>query len=162
MNVTVVPQTTLGFLTIWPSGEGQPTVSTLNSLDGRIKANAAIIPAGTPSGSVSVFVTNTTNVVLDINGYFTAAGGSTLEFYPVAPCRVADTRHPNGPLGGPSLTGGHGARLPGAAKHVWIAERRGRLFLQLHRNSQDQQRRGVSDGVATGTTCVRRFPHSMT
>ena len=58
------------------------------------------------AGSVSVYVTNTTNVVLDINGYFTASGGSTLEFYPVAPCRVADTRHPNGPLGGPSLTGG--------------------------------------------------------
>ena len=71
VNVTVVPQGTLGYLTIWPTGEGQPTVSTLNSLDGRIKANAAIVPAGTPNGSVSVFVTNTTNVVLDINGYFT-------------------------------------------------------------------------------------------
>ena len=101
LNVTVVPQSTLSYLTIWPTGEGQPTVSTLNSLDGRIKANAVIIPAGTPSGSVSVFVTNTTNVVLDINGYFTTSSGSTLAFYPVTPCRVVDTRNPNGPLGGP-------------------------------------------------------------
>ena len=53
LNVTVVPQHTLGYLTIWPTGEGQPTVSTLNSLDGRVKADAAIVPAGTPSGSVS-------------------------------------------------------------------------------------------------------------
>ena len=106
VNVTVVPQGTLGYLTIWPSGEGQPTVSTLNSLDGRIKANAAIVPAGTPDGSVSVYVTNTTNVVLDINGYFTTGNGSTLAFYPVTPCRVADTRKANGPLGGPSLSGG--------------------------------------------------------
>jgi uncharacterized repeat protein (TIGR03803 family) len=105
LNVTVVPQTTLGFLTIWPTGEGQPTVSTLNSPDGRTKANAAIVPAGAPGGGVSVYVTQTTNVILDINGYFKPADVSTLEFYPVTPCRVADTRNPNGPLGGPPLMG---------------------------------------------------------
>jgi hypothetical protein len=112
VNVTVVPQTTLSYLTIWPAGEGQPTVSTLNSLDGRLKANAAIIPAGTPDGSVSVYVTNTTNVVLDINGYFTTGNGSTLAFYPVPPCRVADTRNAPGPLGGPYLVGGHERDFP--------------------------------------------------
>jgi uncharacterized repeat protein (TIGR03803 family) len=112
VNVTVVPQTTLGYLTIWPTGEGQPTVSTLNSLDGRLKANAAIVPAGTPNGSVSVYVTNTTNVVLDINGYFRASDSSTLVFYPVVPCRVADTRNPNGPLGGPYLSGSHERDFP--------------------------------------------------
>jgi uncharacterized repeat protein (TIGR03803 family) len=106
LNVTAVPITTLSYLTIWPTGEGQPVVSTLNSLDGRIKANAAIIPAGISSGSVSVFVTNTTNVVLDINGYFIPSSSSTLAFYPVTPCRVVDTRNPNGPLGGPYLTHG--------------------------------------------------------
>jgi len=112
VNVTVVPQTTLGYLTIWPTGEGQPTVSTMNSLDGRIKANAAIVPAGTPNGSVSVYVTNTTNVVLDINGYFKTSNGSTLAFYPLPPCRVADTRNSNGPLGGPYLSGGHERDFP--------------------------------------------------
>jgi uncharacterized repeat protein (TIGR03803 family) len=112
LNVTVIPQGRLGYLTIWPTGEGQPTSSTLNSPDGRTKANAVIIPAGTPSGSVSVFVTNTTNVILDINGYFIPANGSTLEFYPVAPCRVADTRGPNGSLGGPSLVGGQERDFP--------------------------------------------------
>ena len=112
LNVTVVPQSRLGYLTIWPSGEGQPTVSTLNSLDGRVKANAVIVPAGAPSGAVSVYVTNTTNVILDINGYFIPANGSTLEFYPVTPCRVADTRAPNGPLGGPPLVGGHERDFP--------------------------------------------------
>ncbi|MGA3214039.1 MAG: Ig-like domain-containing protein, partial [Terriglobales bacterium] len=102
LNVTVVPPAPLGYLTIWPTGEGQPTVSTLNSLDGRIKANAAIVPTGT-GGAVSVYVNNATNVVLDINGYFEASTGSTLEFYPLTPCRVADTRKAAGPLGGPSL-----------------------------------------------------------
>ena len=105
LNVTVVPQSVLGYLTIWPSGEGQPVVSTLNSVDGRVKANAAIVPAGTPSGSVSVYVTDTTNVILDIDGYFVVSGGSTLAFYALTPCRVADTRNPDGDLGGPYLKG---------------------------------------------------------
>ena len=69
LNTTVVPSGPLGFLSMWPTGQSQPTVSTLNSLDGRIKANAAIVPAGA-NGSVSVFVTNRTDVILDINGYF--------------------------------------------------------------------------------------------
>jgi len=32
-------------------------------------ANAAIVPAGT-NGAISIFVTNPTHVILDINGYF--------------------------------------------------------------------------------------------
>ncbi len=106
LNVTVIPSGRLGYLTIWPSDQGQPSVSLMNSLDGRVKANAAIIPAGTSHGSVSVYVTDTTNVVLDIDGYFTASTDSTLEFYPLTPCRVVDTRNPNGHLGGPFLSQG--------------------------------------------------------
>jgi probable HAF family extracellular repeat protein len=112
LNVTVVPPGRLGYLTIWPSGQGQPQVSLMNSLDGRIKANAAIVPAGTPSGSVSVYVTDTTNVLLDIDGYFMASGGSTLAFYPVPPCRIVDTRNPNGPLAGPFLNGNQERDFP--------------------------------------------------
>src|SRR5579883_2080060 len=41
LNVTVVPDAQLGYLTIWPTGQPQAVVSTLNS-DGRVKANAAI------------------------------------------------------------------------------------------------------------------------
>ena len=92
LNVTVVPITRLGYLTIWPTGEAQPVVSTMNSGDGRIKANAAIVPAGT-NGAVSVFVTDTTNVILDIDGYFTAPGSGTYQFYPLTPCRLVDTRN---------------------------------------------------------------------
>jgi hypothetical protein len=113
LNVTVVPHGQLGYLTIWPTGEGRPVVSTLNSADGRVKANAAIVPAGT-SGDVSVFVTDTTNVILDIDGYFAPVSGSTLAFYPLPPCRVADTRYSTYPqgLGPPSLTGGQPRAFP--------------------------------------------------
>jgi hypothetical protein len=104
LNVAVVPQGPLGFLTIWPAGGTQPLVATLNS-DGRVKSNAAIVNAGN-NGAISVFATNTTDLVLDINGYFVpATNNSALAFYPVTPCRIADTRLANGPLGGPFLTG---------------------------------------------------------
>jgi uncharacterized repeat protein (TIGR03803 family) len=107
LNVSVVPLGGLGYLTMWPAGvDLRPLVSTLNSVDGRIKASAAIVPAGT-NGAVNIYVTNTTNVILDINGYFAPVSSSTLAFYPLTPCRVADTRHSIYPpgLGPPYLTG---------------------------------------------------------
>jgi uncharacterized repeat protein (TIGR03803 family) len=101
LNVTVVPHKTLGYLTIWPTGEAQPGVSLMNSPDGRVNANAAIVPAGS-QGAVSVFVTDTSDVILDINGYFGTPGSQTYQFYPLTPCRIIDTRSGNG---GPLLKG---------------------------------------------------------
>jgi hypothetical protein len=113
LNVTAIPAGPLAYLTLWPAGTALPLVSTLNSVDGRIKANAAIVPAGL-AGAVNVFVTNPSDVVLDINGYFIPAGGvDGLFFYPVTPCRIADTRNAVGSLGGPSIgAGGTGIFLP--------------------------------------------------
>ena len=119
LNVSVVPHTkSLGYLTIWPTGEAQPVVSTLNSPDGRVKSNAAIVYAGA-GGAVSVYVTDSTDVILDIDGYFQAPGSQTLQFYPVPPCRVVDTRkgstQPQG-LGAPSFTAMETRVLPVLSK----------------------------------------------
>src|SRR5581483_4084867 len=104
LNVTVAPSGPLGYLTVWPTGRGMPIVSTLNSIDGRIKANASIVPAGT-GGAISIYATGATDVVLDIDGYFVSASNPTaLAFFPTTPCRIADTRNVTGPLGGPSLS----------------------------------------------------------
>ena len=112
LNVAVVPHGGLGYLTMWPTGQDQPVVSTLNSLDGRIKANAAIVPAGA-NGAIRIFASNTTDVVLDIDGYFLAAPDpSAYAFFPLTPCRVADTRTTKGPLGGPYLYGGQQRDFP--------------------------------------------------
>src|SRR5208337_3757415 len=103
LNVTVVPHGPLRYLTVWPSGQNQPVVSTLNSLDGRVKANAAIVGAGTGAGgAVSVYAKDTTDVILDIDGYFMAPSAQTLQFFPLTPCRVIDTRSGQG---GPTLQG---------------------------------------------------------
>lgn len=76
LNVTAIPQGPLIFLTMWPDGLTQPNVSTLNSPAGNVIANAAIIPAGT-NGAVDVYVSNKSDVILDINGYFVPVSSST-------------------------------------------------------------------------------------
>lgn len=114
LNVTVVPHGNLGYLTVWPTGQSRPGVSTLNSLDGRVKANAAIVPAGSSGGAISVFATDDTDVVLDINGYFVAATSSSgLGFYPMTPCRLVDTRlSPSSTIVSGTLPAGSTTTLP--------------------------------------------------
>jgi hypothetical protein len=86
LNVTAVPQeSTLGFLTLFPDGQSLPLVSTLNSPDGRVRAVAALVRAGT-AGSVRVYVANASHVILDVTGYFVPATG--LQFRSINPCRV--------------------------------------------------------------------------
>ena len=112
LNVTVVPDAELGYLAIWPEGLSQPLVSTLNS-DGRVKAASAIVPAGT-SGGVSVYVSDATQVILDVVGYFVPqiSSPSGLAFDPLAPCRISDTRNPAGPFGGPYFASGQSRAVP--------------------------------------------------
>src|ERR1039458_4015335 len=68
-NVTVVPPGPLGYLTVYPTGQPLPLAATLNSLQGYVVGNAAIVAAGT-SGSIDVFASNATDLVIDINGYY--------------------------------------------------------------------------------------------
>ncbi len=103
LNVTVAPHGPLQFLTVWTEGEVRPFASTMNSPDGRTKADAAIVPAG--NNAISVYSSDTTDLILDINGYFEVPGSSTDQFFAVTPCRIVDTRGPNGAFGGPYLTG---------------------------------------------------------
>jgi hypothetical protein len=104
LNITVVPPGPMYYLTIWPTGEPIPGVSTLNDLSGGVVANAAIVPAGV-NGAIDVFVGDATNLIIDINGYFaTPVAPSALAFYPATPCRIADTRS----VGGSGLTGAFG------------------------------------------------------
>ncbi len=101
LNITVVPHGPLGYLTVWPNSANQPVTSLLNSPDGRVKANAAIVGGNdvrSGHGWISVYASDTTDVVIDVNGYFTTPGSQTLQFYPLPPCRAIDTR--NGQDGG--------------------------------------------------------------
>lgn len=85
INVTAVGPNGQGFLTLWPTGITQPTVSNLNFQAGvPALANGAIVPLGTYSATVpydlSVYsrivgpgpgeTGGTMHLVLDVTGYF--------------------------------------------------------------------------------------------
>jgi Chaperone of endosialidase len=74
LNITVVPQGPVGFLTAYPTGQSLPLAATLVWSQGSITSNAAIVPGGT-SGSVDVYANSATDVVIDINGYYAAIYG---------------------------------------------------------------------------------------
>jgi len=104
LNVTAVPQGPLGYLTA-TSLPLFPNVSTVNSTLGQVRANAAI--TGLSFGQFSLFTSDTADAVIDVNGYFSIVGG--FRFYPITPCRLADTRTGSGfggLFGAPSLVGG--------------------------------------------------------
>jgi hypothetical protein len=69
LNITIFAPEAPGFLSAYPTGSSQPTVSTLNYSTGQTIPNAAIVPGGT-SGSIDIFSVANTHVIIDINGYF--------------------------------------------------------------------------------------------
>jgi len=95
-NITAVPKRgrPLGYLTIWPAGQPQPAVSTLNALTGTVTANAAIVPAGTGGDVLAYASGNDIDLVADINGYFAppASAPNPMSLYAMEPCRTLDTR----------------------------------------------------------------------
>jgi len=86
-TITVVPKTTLPFFALWPSGQTQPNVSSINSFRGRILANSVIVPAGA-GGSIEAYAFENTDFIVDINGYFAPDYGQRgLFFHPLVQCR---------------------------------------------------------------------------
>src|SRR5215831_231928 len=57
LNITVVPPGPLGFITAYPTGQPLPLAATVNSAQGFIVGNAAIVEAGT-DGSIDIFASN--------------------------------------------------------------------------------------------------------
>jgi hypothetical protein len=68
LNATVVPRATLGYLTLWPDGQSQPRVSTLNAGDSAVTSNLAIVP--TSNGYIDAYASGLTQLIVDISGYF--------------------------------------------------------------------------------------------
>jgi hypothetical protein len=94
-NLTVVNPTTTGggFLTVYPTGATQPTVSNLNFSNNQTIPNRIMVPVSS-TGQISIYNFNgISNVILDINGWFTDSTTSTgYKFSATAPVRICDTR----------------------------------------------------------------------
>lgn len=106
VNVTLVPRGNVDFVTLWPAGETRPNVWSVRSPDGNIVANSAIVKGGT-GGGISLYVSDATEILMDVAGYYTDNPAiSNLVYYPLTPCRVVDTRsdyRPPGPFGPPTM-----------------------------------------------------------
>jgi hypothetical protein len=77
-EITVVPPGPLAYITAFPTGQSAPVAAiTVESPQGFMASNTGIIPAGT-NGSIDVYASNPTDVVIDINGYYVSLGSVSL------------------------------------------------------------------------------------
>jgi hypothetical protein len=142
LNYTVVPKVNLSYLTTWPTGQSQPVVSTLNAPHS-VTANAAIVPTGA-NGSIDVYTTDITDVIVDINGYFAPPASGGLSLYTMSPCRALDTRLGSGPVTG--MTGFNaltsGCSFPGTVQayvlNATVVPNGPLWYLSLWANGQTQ------------------------
>jgi glucose/arabinose dehydrogenase len=99
LTVTYTGPTAPGYLTVWPSGEPQPVVSTTNpNGPGDIRSNLALVKLGA-NGKVSILSFRPTDVVVDVVGYFSSGSGNAGLFTAITPSRVADSRQAGAPFG---------------------------------------------------------------
>ena len=75
-----------GYVTVYPCG-ALPNASNLNFVSGQIVPNAVIAPVSA-SGEVCFYARGTTDLIVDLNGYFLTGAG----FAPMSPVRLFDTR----------------------------------------------------------------------
>jgi hypothetical protein len=102
LNITVTNPRGPSYLTVFPAGQSRPNTANLNFSGGQTVPNRVMVPLGT-SGQVSVYNGwNATDIVVDVNGYFTDPSGSpTIQgrFTALVPARIIDTRSGPTPVG---------------------------------------------------------------
>jgi len=88
LNVTATAATARGFITVWAAGAPRPGTSNLNvDIANQTIPNMVVSPVGA-GGDVSIFVQNSTHLVVDVTGYVPTGIGYTS----LTPTRAIDTR----------------------------------------------------------------------
>jgi subtilisin family serine protease len=92
-NVTVTGGTAASYVTVFPGSTAVPNASNLNFAKNETVPNLAIVELGT-SGSLGIYNSlGSTQVIVDLQGYFTAAGDTSgSRFFPLVDHRILDTR----------------------------------------------------------------------
>lgn len=82
-----------GFLTLYPSGATQPTVASTNYGVNEVVNNVFTVGLGASDGAFNIFAQTTTDVVVDVTGYYAPPAANGLYFHPLpAPVRLLETR----------------------------------------------------------------------
>ncbi|MFZ4809782.1 MAG: SpoIID/LytB domain-containing protein [Ilumatobacteraceae bacterium] len=102
INVVTTDTVEVGYLTIYPCGTARPTTSVVQTRPGRVVSGSAVVPVAA-DGTFCVFTSTATNVVIDLNGSYSAGGAARFE--PIDPVRRLDSR------GGPFLAAGSIVRV---------------------------------------------------
>lgn len=119
VNLVGVSPDTDGWIRAFPCDKAEPGVSSVSARRYRAVSNSVIVPVAA-DGTICLSTMMKTDVVLDVTGWFGAAGGS--EFVPIEPIRMADTRSYDKGLN--SLTSGQMLRA-GKVLQVQVAGVRG-------------------------------------
>jgi hypothetical protein len=95
LNVTVTNTTASSFLTVWPTGHTEPNASNVNWVAGQTVPNRVIVPVGTGGQVTIANEFGSTDVVVDVGGWFTDASNASAtgaRYVALAPTRICDTR----------------------------------------------------------------------
>jgi hypothetical protein len=88
LNVTAVSPTTSSFITVYPEGAVRPVVANINVAPGQTLSNLVTVQVGT-QGGVSIYNhSGSTDIVVDVEGYYTTSPGETGLYNPVNPIRL--------------------------------------------------------------------------
>jgi hypothetical protein len=116
MNVTAAGPTSQGYISVWPSGEARPTVSSLNFVAGQTVPNLVTVRVGA-GGRVSMFNPfGNTHLIADVVGYYDDAATSGGTYNPLSPSRVLDTREASGATGGQPVSQNQTINVPIAGR----------------------------------------------
>jgi hypothetical protein len=97
-NVTVVNETNGWAIYLGPDSNANPTTSTINFSTGQVTGNGLTVALAAGGSLSATFISsagNTTDLVLDITGYFTP-DATGAKYFPIAPARMLDSRAGNG------------------------------------------------------------------
>jgi glucose/arabinose dehydrogenase len=95
VNVTAVDSSEAGFVTVWPTGTAQPTVSNINLRAGETAPNLVTVSPGN-DGTITILPTSSAHLLVDVFGYFTSSSSGSIDgrFVPLpSPQRLYDTRN---------------------------------------------------------------------
>lgn len=151
LNVTATRSTGATRIGVWPTGGTQPSLADVRVPAGQSRPAMTIVPLGV-DGKVQVAnALGSSDVVLDVFGYFTPTGDG---LNPAPPVRVFDTRHAIGTVRRPmaadetrtlALAGHNGVPLNATAAIVNITVTKGTTTSWLTAGPSGQSRPFVSN-----------------
>ena len=118
LNVTATQASGAGYATVYPCGTPPPNASNLNFEPGQTIPNAALVKIG-DNGAICVYVSQATQLIVDVDGYFPTSSSSdpTPTTLPPTTTVPPGTSVPQDPI---AFTKGQVFSLQSALSEYWI------------------------------------------